>query len=80
MNNPLLILLLYLGGIKRGSLYPPQIKQNALFGGDTLFGEDKAGLALPPQIKQKYQKWIIHRELRFPTYERSVLWIAMDIF
>ena len=27
-------------------------------------------LALFPQIKQKYQKWIIHRKLRTTTFER----------
>ena len=32
---------------------------------------NKARLALFPQIKQKYQKWIIHRKLTVPTSERQ---------
>ena len=32
---------------------------------------NKASLALFRQIKQKYQKWIIHRKRRVPTSERE---------
>jgi hypothetical protein len=36
-----------------------------------LIWADKASLALSAQIKQKYQKWIIHRKLRVATSERE---------